>query len=300
MFMPDPSRMKVIDAEVFGQVPERLHITGRVSQWTRLQRGTDEVGVFLEGPVLDPSGSLFVTDLAWGRILRFEPDGAVSVVLEYDGEPNGLVFHPDGRLLIADFRHGLLVADLAKGSTEPLLIRSGYDRFRGVNDLAFDGAGNLYFTDQGGSDLQSPTGKVFRLRPDGELQAVVHGAPSPNGLVYDDQQSLLYVAMTRDNSLWRVQWAPDGRTRAGRWVQLSGGMGPDGLEIDDQGRVYVAHLGLGVVWVFDPRGIVVGAIRSPVGDAVTNVHVDRHSGMAYLTESITGCVLRADTHLFDD
>jgi gluconolactonase len=299
MFMPDPSRLKVIDAEVFGQVPDRLHITGRVSQWARLQHGTDEIGVFLEGPVLGPAGSLFVTDLAWGRIFEFGSDGSVSVCLEYDGEPNGLAFHPDGRLVIADFRQGLLVADLAAGTIEPLLIRSGYDRFRGVNDLNFDAAGNLYFTDQGGSDLQSPTGKVFRLRPDGVLQPVLEGAPSPNGLVFDQQQSILYVAMTRDNALWRLQWTPDGRTRAGRWVQLSGGVGPDGLEIDDEGRVYAAHLGLGIVWVFDRRGIAVGAIRSPVGDAVTNVHIDRDSGTAYITESISGCVLRADIRLFD-
>lgn len=299
MFMPDPSRMTVVDAQVFGRVPERLHTTDRISSWGRLQRGTDDIGFFLEGPVLGPAGSLFVTDLAHGRILEFQPDGAVIVALDYDGEPNGLAFHPDGRLLVADFRHGLLVADLANGSTEPLLIRSGYDRFRGVNDLTFDAADNLYFTDQGGSDLQSPTGKVFRLRPNGELQAVLEGAPSPNGLVYDDLQSVLYVAMTRDNSLWRLQWAPDGRTRAGRWVQLSGGVGPDGLDIDDQGRVYAAHLGLGVVWVFDRRGIALGAIRSPVGNAVTNVHIDRKSGIAFITESLSGCVLRADTHLFD-
>jgi gluconolactonase len=34
-----------------------------------------------------------------GRIFRTTPAGKVSVVTEYDGEPNGLKIHKDGRNL---------------------------------------------------------------------------------------------------------------------------------------------------------------------------------------------------------
>ena len=294
---PGPVRsgaVPVLVPDVYGVVPNDLLITDRVSVWAQLQQGVSSVPSFLEGPVMDGSGNLFVVDIAWGRILRFAPDGEVNVVVEYDGEPNGLAFDARGQLHIADYRNGVMVTNLRDGTVEPLLQRRGYDRLRGVNDLTFDESGNLYFTDQGGSDLQNPNGVVYRRKPDGTIDPVARNIPSPNGVVYDESTGHLYVAVTRDNAIWRVQRAPDGSTRAGRWIQLSGGIGPDGLAMDAAGRLYVAHPGLGVVWVFDRKGLPLLAIQSNVGDFTTNMHVDQQSGHVYITESRSGSVLVAD------
>ena len=43
------------------------------------------------------------------------PGGEIDLVAEYDGEPNGLKIHKDGRIFIADYRHGIMVLDPASG-----------------------------------------------------------------------------------------------------------------------------------------------------------------------------------------
>ena len=55
--------------------------------------------------------------------------------------------------------------------TEPL---------RGCNNLHCVTKGDLYFTDQGQSDLQRPDSRVFRLTPDDQLEYLIDCGVSPN------------------------------------------------------------------------------------------------------------------------
>ncbi|MGY4498450.1 sugar lactone lactonase YvrE [Bradyrhizobium sp. GM24.11] len=52
---------------------------------------------FIEEPSFDKSGNLYVVDIPFGRIFRISPDGIWSLIIEYDGWPNGLKIAPDGR-----------------------------------------------------------------------------------------------------------------------------------------------------------------------------------------------------------
>ena len=59
-------------------------------------------------------------------------------------------------------------------------------------------------------------------------------------------ETSLYVAVTRANAVWRVPLMPDGSVaKVGNFIQLSGGGGPDGLAVDRDGNLAVAHIGLG-------------------------------------------------------
>ena len=71
------------------------------------------------------------------------------MVVQYDGEPNGMKFLNERELLIADYKNGLMVCTIATGVVRPYLDRRNSERFKGINDLVFDSNGNLYFTDQG-------------------------------------------------------------------------------------------------------------------------------------------------------
>src|SRR4029434_5044133 len=104
---------------------------------------------FLEGPVFDAAGNLYVTDIPFGRIFRIDPQGEWELVAEWAGEPNGAKFIDDRELLVTDYRNGLMAVDVKTGAVRPYLDRRNSERFKGVNDLVFDGRGNLYFTDQG-------------------------------------------------------------------------------------------------------------------------------------------------------
>jgi gluconolactonase len=113
--------------------------------------------------------------------------------------------------------------------------------------------GELYFTDQGRAGLQDPTRHVYRFTSAGSLETITSNAPSPNGLVLSKRESALYVAITRANAIWRID-LDDSARRAGLFVQLPCA-GPDGVALDDDGDVVVAHPTLGSVGAFDRVGL---------------------------------------------
>lgn len=283
--------------EVFASLPDSLRVAERPSRWAVARHADAAMHSFLEGPSFDRAGNLYTVDIAHGRILRISPKGEFSLVAQYDGEPNGLKIHRDGTLYIADHRHGIL--RLRPGGATPEPVCKGPadgGSFLGVNDLFFARNGDLYFTDQGFSDLVQPTGRVFRLRAGGALELLLSGLPSPNGLVLTADEKALLVAVTKANAVWRVPLYPDGALgRVGLFIQMSGsaGGGPDGLAMDEAGNLAVAHPLMGAVWLFSPMGEPLLRVRSCSGAATTNLAyggVDRKS--LYITESHTGTVLR--------
>jgi gluconolactonase len=257
----------------------------------------------LEGPSFDRRGDLWVTDIPNGRIARISPGGEVTIVAQYDGEPNGLKIHRDGRIFIADHEQGLLLLDPASGKVSVVLDRPYRERFKGLNDLVFARNGDLYFTDQGESDLRDPTGQLLRYTPDGRLDCLLDCVPSPNGLVLTPDEKILLLAVTRMNAVWRVPIAPVGPHGVGRLgvgrvgihVYLSGGLGPDGMAMDVEGRIAVAHPGSGNVWVFDRAGEPVWRIRCVEGTFPTNVaYGGPEMKTLYITEVESATVQVAD------
>jgi gluconolactonase len=285
---------EILTTEVFARLPESLHQTDRPSQW--LADRHVKMHSFLEGPSFDRHGWLWCVDLAHGRLLRVSPAGEFEVALQYDGEPNGLKIHRDGRVFVADHRHGLMVHVPGSGKIEPLLTNVRREGLKGLNDLVFAANGDLYFTDQGESALEDPTGRVFRLRADSKtVDLIMSGLAGPNGLVLDEARKLLYVAITRENAIFSLPIEPNygGMKKAGRFLQLSGGTGPDGMAIDEAGNLAVVHAGAGTVWVFSRIGEPLYRIRSNAGIRTTNVAYggqDRRT--LYITEAEQGAILR--------
>ena len=287
---PPPERLT---AELFARLPDRLRTNGRVSRWAQTQNPGRHADCFLEGPSFDRAGNLWMVDVAWGRILKLAPTGEFEIVTEYDGAPNGLKIHRDGRVFIADFHKGLLRLDPGSDMPVPIVDRYGAQPLHGPNDLVFAENGDLYFTDQGYSGLHDPFGRVFRLRENGMLDLVLSGIPSPNGLVVGRDEKTLFVNVTRDNAVWRVPMQPDGSvSKVGAFLRLSGGVGPDGLAMDTDGNLAVAHLGLGAVWLFSAAGEPLLRIDSPAGKLITNVaYGGEDDRTLFMTESETGSIL---------
>lgn len=287
-------RMETRDLEVFTTLPDRFRRRGVLTPWSKLNRLGVPGHSFLEGPVAGPDGTLFVSDAEYGRVFRIDEDGGWELVAEFDGEPLGMIFRAPGELLVADYRNGLAVIDVATGSATPLLERHGTERFKGLNDLVFDHAGNLYLTDQGETGLHDPSGRVYRLDPRGRLDTLLANVPGPNGLVLSPDERVLYIAATRDNAVWRAPLMEDGTvTKVGRFFSTNGPAGPDGLAMDTAGRLAVANPGRGVVWVLDHLGDPVFALHSPNGALVTNItHGGTDRTTLYCTEAETGTILR--------
>lgn len=282
----------VSTATVWTAMPEEFRRKARPTAWASANRGA-VIDSFLEGPLFDNQGNLYVTDIPYGRIFRVSPDKQWQLVVQYDGEPNGLKWLRDKVLLIADYKNGLMQLDVASGEVSGFLQRCHSESFKGINDLTFDSQGRLYFTDQGQTGLHDPTGRVYRLGTNGELTALLSNVPSPNGLVLTPDEKVLYVAATRGNEIWRTPLMADGGVaKVGRFFMSHGPMGPDGLAIDIEGCLYIANPGLGCIWRLNGRGEPTHVWMSQTGHAITNLAFGgQDNRQVFVTESESGSIL---------
>ncbi|OQM76064.1 SMP-30/gluconolactonase/LRE family protein [Manganibacter manganicus] len=297
MYLDNPP--KIVPTRVFSEVPEALRKRpDGVVAGGRWQDGSPPHSL-IEGPCFDEAGNLHLVDIPYGRIFKVSPKGEWTVLVEYDGEPNGLRRLPDGKMLVADYKQGILRLNPETGTLAPVVSRYRSERLKGPNDLIVARNGDVYFTDQGQTGLHDPTGRVFRLRADGQLDCVLANGAGPNGLALSADEKILYVAMTRDNAVWRVPLLPDGTTmKVGRFSSYFGIVGPDGILIDRAGNILVAHASLGCVFVHDRYGELIARIVSCRGRTVTNLAfggADRKT--LFITESETGSVLVADWYV---
>jgi gluconolactonase len=243
--------------------------------WTELPAAlrlapTPERYNFLEGPSFDRTGNLYVVDIFAGRVYRISPAGSWDMVCEYDGQPNGLKIHRDGRIFLACRKYGIAVLDPERGTVESLVDGpSRGHKFRSLNDLVFHSSGDLYFTEQGRTGLQDPTGCVYCLTADGRLETIINTVPSPNGLVFNPAETELFVAVTRGNCVWWVDMV-DPERRGVLFVQMHA-QGPDGLAMDTAGNLVIAHAYHGAIWLYDRDAAPLYYLKSPRDKMTTNV-----------------------------
>ena len=292
MFLLQPPEVRSLD--VFTTLPARFRQRQR-TVWSDANMGGREVDAFLEGPVFDDAGNLYVTDIPFGRVFRIDPQGEWDLVAQWDGEPNGMKFLNATELLVTDYLNGLMVVDSRSGAVRPYLGRRNTESFKGLNDLTFDSQGNLYFTDQGQTGLHDPTGRVYRLSPSGRLDVLLNNVPSPNGIVLSLDEKFLFVAATRGNCVWRMPLLADGGvSKAGQFFTSYGPSGPDGLAMDSAGHLLVANPGLAYVWVLNHRAEPVQVLRAETGASLTNLAFGGPERQTlFCTESTSATILRS-------
>ncbi|MCC2595438.1 SMP-30/gluconolactonase/LRE family protein [Pusillimonas sp. MFBS29] len=283
-----------IAATIFAELDDATHRCDGTASWLTIHRPGAPSCSFIEGPAFDKAGNLWICDIPWGRIFRISPERNIELIIQYDGEPNGLAFHPDGRLIITDYKNGLMALDTTTHTLSAYYDRPNGERFKGVNDLVFAKNGDIYFTDQGQTGLHDPTGRLFRLTVQGKLECLLDNVPSPNGLVLAPDERSVLLAVTRDNAVWRLPLnANGGVSKVGAFIRLSGGGGPDGLAMDAKGNLAICHLGMGSVWIFNQIGEPIRRIQAPQGLLTTNAAFNHDQTGLYITESETGKVLYA-------
>lgn len=289
-FNPPPALLTRVEY----RLPEKLRRNAR-TPWSDANRRGELLHSVLEGPCLDRDGRLYVVDIPFGRIFGVSERGW-DIIAEYDGWPNGLKVLPSGRLLVADYKNGLVEVDPATGGTQPVLATLASEAFKGLNDLTLGRDGSVLFTDQGQTGLHDPTGRVWRLRPSGEIDRLISNAPSPNGIVLNHANTHAYVAMTRSCQIWRFELRPDGLVNKVQcFAQLPGGLsGPDGLAMDSRDRLYVCDPAHGCVWVLDRYGVPLLRIVTCAGAVLTNICLSHDEKTLFITDAETGSVLACD------
>jgi gluconolactonase len=238
-----------------------------------------------EGPVWDPAqGALLFSDVPENRVYRWKDGDGITIFLEpsgftgsqYNGRErgsNGLTLDASGRLVLC--QHGdRRVARLAADGKhfETIVDKVDGKRFSSPNDLCFDRAGNLFFTDPPyglPSDTKQETAfnGVYRLSADGKLTVIASDMARPNGVALSPDEKTLYIGSTDGQEPWVKAYAlnADGSTSGGRIffdgaaLMKSGRRGGfDGLKVDASGNVWAT--GPGGVLIINPAGKHLGSI----------------------------------------
>ena len=252
---------------------------------------------FPEGPIAMPDGSVVLVEIAAARLTRVATDGTTVTIAELGGGPNGAAIGPDGRCYVCNNggmnfvrRDGLTIpapagddaamgwieaVDLASGKSE-VLYRECHGRpLIGPNDLVFDAAGGMWFTDHGKSRKGSrDLGGLYYARADGsEIHRVVGHLDGANGVGLAPDGSEVYVAETSTGRLWGFEVTAPGEIRVsdkspapwlkGRLVGNPGGLHLfDSLAMDAAGNAAVGSIPNGIVSI-SPAGVVVDEFVMP-------------------------------------
>ena len=236
----------------------------------------------LEGPFwVASAGTLIFSDVVErngraAKIYRLDPRTRAFSTLPYPGSPvssNGLALDDKGRLLACERWNGVLAR--VSGTERQLLAERAPDgqTLNAPNDLTLRKDGNIYFSDTTWGERpgdHAPTA-VYRVAPDGAL-SVAFQVDMPNGVVLSPDGNTLYVGSDAQDRLWRLPVAPDGSVGSPEPFGLvtanpqSRIHVPDGLCVDDRGRVYVTNNSAEVsaIVVFDSTGRFAGRIPFPV------------------------------------
>ncbi|WP_394363433.1 SMP-30/gluconolactonase/LRE family protein [Amycolatopsis sp. SB7-3] len=228
-----------------------------------------------EGPAYFPAGRYLVfSDIPNDRVLRWdETTGAVGVFREPAGFHNGHTVDRQGRLVSCEQGNRRVTRTEHDGTTTVLAETYQGKRFNSPNDVVESSDGAIWFTDPSygidsdyeGHQAESEIGAchVYRVDPvDGSVRIVADDFSRPNGLAFSLDESLLYIADTRQKpSHIRVFSVDDGRLSGGEVFATSDAGGFDGVRLDAAGRVWAAaHDGL---HCFAPDGTRIGKLRVP-------------------------------------
>ena len=233
-----------------------------------------------EGPVwFADLNCLIWSDIPNQRMLRWVPDGGVSVFRFPSSFVNGNTRDRQGRLISCEHGGRRVVRTEVDGTLTILADRYQGKRLNSPNDVVVRSDGSIWFTDptygiksdyEGyRAEPEQATRNVYRLDPEtGALEAVITDFGQPNGLAFSPDETRLYVAdsasshdVTAPRHIRVFDVVGEKTVANGRvFCSLDNGL-PDGFRIDVQGNLWTSA-GDGV-HCFSPEGTLLGKILVP-------------------------------------
>ena len=261
-----------------------------------------KTGDYSEGVVVDHDGNLYFSHEKIVTKVDFSGPKLIDTWAE-TGSPNGHKILADGTHLICDAsRHAVLHLDDLSREMAPESSESDGQPLRGPNDLTLDTPnGGVYFTDPGGSSLANPIGTVHYVDKSRVTHTVATGLAFPNGIVLRPGGKEVLVGESQKNRILAFPVTAPGQLGKPRvLVDLpSKGPGqignePDGIALDEEGNLYVAHYGMGQVQVVSPEGKVIR--RYPGGNLTTSnvCFAGPKMDRLYITGGQPGALYRLD------
>ncbi|MDF9798509.1 gluconolactonase [Catalinimonas alkaloidigena] len=246
------------------------------------------IATFAEAPVFDKEGNLYVSEPFRGPVTKITPEGDTSEWFATEGA-NGHKILSDGNHLLCDrIRKVILKLDANGEELSEFVTECGGKPLRAPNDIVLDNQGGFYFTDPAGEE--DSIGRIGYVDAGGKSHFLAEWVGFPNGIALAPDGKSLYVGDFRHNEILVFPiLSPANVGPKNLFAKLPDlgeeFGGPDGILCDEDGNLFVAHLGTGKIQVLDPQGKLMRSL--PAGQLwVSNLTFGGPDGNTLFT---TGC-----------
>ena len=239
---------------------------------------------WVEGPVwFRDADCLLFSDIPSNRIMRWRPDGEVSVYRQPSNYSNGHTRDRQGRLISCEHGARRVTRTEYDGSITVIADKFQDKPLNSPNDVVVKSDDSIWFTDphygiktnyEGYKSEQELPCQVYRVDPQsGDIAAVVTDMNCPNGLAFSPDESLLYVAdtgaMYDANAELQIRFYDvDGDiVTGGRAFHTIDPGASDGFRLDSDGNIWSSAAD--GVHCISPEGKLLGKILVP--ELVSNV-----------------------------
>jgi sugar lactone lactonase YvrE len=196
--------------------------------------------IFPEGPRWHDN-KLWFSDMSAKQVMTVDLKGNVETIVHVPGQPSGLGWLPDGRLLIVSMVDRKLLRLDPEGLTQVADIYHLASCH--CNDMVVDSQGRAYIGNFGfelAIDAPFKKAEIILVTPDGEARIVATEMAFPNGTVITPDGKTLIVGETYASRLTAFDIEPDGSLLNRRvWAALENAV-PDGICLDAEGAIWVA------------------------------------------------------------
>jgi gluconolactonase len=213
----------------------------------------------IEGPSCDRAGNLYAVNYdRQGTIGRVTPDGECDLFVELPAGSvgNGIRFHSDGAMLIADYtNHNVLRVDMA---TRAISVYAHEPAMNQPNDIAIGADDLVYASDPNWAES---TGQIWRVGPEGRVDLLETGMGTTNGIEVSPDEKTLYVNESVQRNVWAYDLARDGEISNKRLLIQFADFGMDGMRCDIDGNLYITRHGKGTIAKLSPTGEILREIK---------------------------------------
>jgi sugar lactone lactonase YvrE len=226
-----------------------------------------------EGPAWDAaSGTLYFSDydnLVHNQGCIWKVPGGTGAATKWKTAldvPCGMKIDGKGTLYLGMWNI-IATVNLSTAAVTPLATASGttgdFPTGRTVNDLSLAPDGGVFFT----YNEWSSESYVYYLPAGGTPQKKLTFASNyfPNGIAYVPEKKILYVNFSQQNSNNIKKYQVDAQGNLTNPANFANVSGPDGMNMDANGDLYVAGGAPASVSVFDSTGKLLGTITLSAG-----------------------------------
>lgn len=243
-----------------------------------------------EGPVWDGENRQVVwVDIDGKELWRYRPETGMADRTAFDKKIGAAVPARDGSWVLA-MQDGFYRLNPASGETALIAATDEPNPANRLNDGKVDGSGRFWAGTI--SAKWEKDGSLYLLEEGGRLTRKLTGIVCSNGLAWNEDDSVMYYIDTGDGAVFAFDYRAGDGTIANRRVLIdfAGEEGnPDGMTIDAEGMLWIAHWGGWQVTRWDPRtGRKLASVSVPAKNVTSCTFGGENLDELYITSARNG------------